>query len=188
MAHRLLTTLVALALLGTVAPSPPLVEAADDDRPTPPRASECVDATEGVARFIPLAGVQPDCLLIDNGDRVVWENRDHVEHHDPGDGDLGDDGPVCIASSYYTGDSGLDPAESAGGVGETFSLNVRYDGDDINFTDIHFDGQHVDDWRRCHREVPRDIYQINEDGDVAIHYIGHIHEDEEDGWILLDVT
>jgi hypothetical protein len=72
-------------------------------------------------------------------------------------------------------------------VGETFSLDVNYDGDDINFTDIHFDGTRVDDYRLCEDEEPSDIYQVEDDGDLALHYIFHIHNDTMDGWIKIDI-
>lgn len=162
----------------------------------PPSSTECTEITDGHVRIGTLhsvTGFQPDCVLIDNGDRITFENRDTSRFgaHDPGDGPPGDEnGAFCWQSDDFSFHNGLPPRDVDSVEGPTFGFNVHWNGSRINLSEVTYDGEARGDLA-CGDETSNPIWEWNEDIDgedeVAIHYVCHLHEDHGAGWILIDV-
>jgi plastocyanin len=127
---------------------------------------------------------RPNCVVIDNGARVTWENDDTLLH-DPGDGVLGDDTSECFKSTDFTTKNGME-------FSDTFSGEFHFDvsEENLTFENIEFNDetpQGVSDSRDCpDRDSSDHTWTYNDDGDVAFRYICHIHEDDMAGWVIID--
>lgn len=154
----------------------PAASPADGAAMEPPSTSECVRATNGSIVMPGTRGFTPNCVVVEPGQRIQWINADN-NLHDPGDGAPGDDTSECFEASDFVRASGMSTTDTFGG-------ELHFDGGGLTVENITYDGETppVDDTRQC----GDDVWTRNEDGDVALGYICHIHDTDGRGWIVVD--
>jgi hypothetical protein len=147
----------------------------------PPSTGECDRESNGSIVYLP-SGLVPDCVVVEEGDRIDWSNFDRTPH-DPGDGDLNQRHPKCWSASEW----GHKLQTTA-----TFSAEFHYEFSEAHgeetviVRDVRLNGELVKDEWPC--DPDRTEFTRNEDGDIAIPFKCYFHVQDPDGlgWIILN--